>query len=405
MALSPSDRELLHEEKLRAVGQLVGGIAHDFNNLLLLITFCSDQLLAQIPAGDASRKTVSSISDAVGRASILTRQLLAFSQRQVMDLKVIDLNKVLLRAEQMYCRLINPDVQLKLNLARDQVAVKIDVDQFETVLLNLVMNAQDAMRNGGQLTIETGNEESTDAVNDDTLSPNTNRRVVLRVTDTGCGMSEEVKSRMFEPYFTTKPPEKGTGLGLAVAHGIVCQMNGAIRVDSNIGMGTTIEIRFPAANMADSSFSPEVSNGDDARGVETILLVEDENELRQFLKTNLETHGYCVLDARHGPAAIAVAIRFGKKIDLLLTDVELPEMSGYAVAEALRADDPDMPTIFMSGYGGPDAVCESSSNKDVFLLKPFRITQLLQKVNEVLRRRGAPGLQRSEVATIAADSR
>lgn len=389
------EMQALKAQKLQAVGQLAGGIAHDFNNFLLLISCCSEQLLEQFPNDDSNRQAATAIRDAVERAKGLTRQLLAFTRKQVLDLTVGDLNQLVSKSIQMMKQAIRDNITLNIHLTSQSAMIKVDPGQIDQILLNLILNAQDAMPNGGTVTIETNRYDLgtrlPEFVDDHTpleveVAPG--RYVGLKVIDTGTGMSENVKARIFEPYFSTKQGGKGAGLGLAVVQGIVSQYGGYVKVDSKLGMGTQFEIFLPYAETDDTALPQSLNFPDEFDGTETILLVEDGSEVRPILKRALESHGYYVLEAPHGPAALALAIRYSGPIDLLLTDVVMPEMNGVEVSEALAAIFPDLATIFISGYANNESIWDRVRRGDnCFLQKPFGTNEMLRKVREVLDQR------------------
>ncbi len=369
------EEQLRQSQKMEAVGQLAGGVAHDFNNLLTVISGNSELLLGRIAADDPLRANVADIRHAGERAAALTRQLLAFSRKQILEPKILDLNDVVAGTEKMLRRLIGEDIVLTCILAPDLYRVKVDPGQMEQVIFNIAVNARDAMPTGGRLTIETRNVEGTAA-----------RSVLIAIRDTGCGMTPEVASRAFEPFFTTKGPGKGTGLGLATVYGIIRQSGGEIEARSAPGTGTTFEILLPACEEA-----PAARVGSDARlravphGTETILLVEDEEAVRRIVKLVLDASGYKVLEASNGQEALEVARGLGRAIHLVVTDVVMPEMSGRELAERLRSQAPFLRVLFISGYTD-DAVMRHGvvDGGEAFLQKPFSPLTLAKKVREVL---------------------
>ncbi len=369
------EEQLRQSQKMEAVGQLAGGVAHDFNNLLTVISGNSEMLLGHMAADDPFRANVADIRHAGERAASLTRQLLAFSRKQILEPKILDLNDIVAGTEKMLRRLIGEDIVLTCFLSPDPYRVKVDPGQMEQVIFNIAVNARDAMPKGGRLTIETLNMAGTAA-----------RSVLLSIRDTGCGMTPEVASRVFEPFFTTKGPGKGTGLGLATVYGIVRQSGGEIEVRSAPGTGTTFEILLPACEEA-----PAARVGSDARlravphGTETILLVEDEEAVRRIVKLVLEASGYAVLEASNGQEALEVARGLGRAIHLVVTDVVMPEMSGRELAERLRSQAPSLRVLFISGYTD-DAVMRHGvvDRGEAFLQKPFSPLSLAKKVREVL---------------------
>ena len=383
------EEQLRQSQKMEAVGQLAGGVAHDFNNLLTVILGYSEMLLAMLP-GEAEhlRESLEAIRDAGERAAALTRQLLAFSRKQVLEPRIVNLNDVVAQAEKLLRRLIRENIVLTTVLAPDLEMVRVDPGQIEQVLMNLAVNARDAMREGGRLTIETRMVEVTaQHVGADAECP-PGRYVQLSVTDTGHGMTPEVQARIFEPFFTTKQPGHGTGLGLATVYGIVKQSGGRITVYSEVGFGTALHIFLPAVTgsaVAAVAASDEQSHG----GAETVLLVEDEQPVRALARQSLERRGYQVLEAGNGREAIEVADSHAGPLHLLITDVVMPEMSGRQLVELLLPRRPGLKVLLMSGYT-EDAVVRHgiADAKANFLQKPFTLSGLAKKVRDVLDRRG-----------------
>ena len=388
-----TDRRILEEQvmlskKMEAIGRLAGGVAHDFNNILTAIGGYTDLLLADLPPDDHRRHDVEEIYQAAQRAAGLTQQLLAFSRRQVLQPKVIDLNALVPEIEKMLRRLIGEDILFATVLHPHLGNVRADPGQIEQVIVNLAVNARDAMPDGGRLTIETRNVEldAEYAVDHPTVKPG--RYVVLAVTDSGIGMDEETKSRIFEPFFTTKVRGKGTGLGLATVYGIVQQTGGHIWPYSEPGRGTTMRVYLPRVDApADAIEHPSDAAPDTLRGNETILVVEDEAPVRAVTRQLLERNGYTVLEAPDGAAALALVdgAAGSRHIDLLLTDVIMPGMSGRELADKLKARRPNVRVLFMSGYTD-DAVVRHGMLEPglAYLEKPFRPPMLLKKVRGVL---------------------
>ena len=373
-------------QKMEAVGRLAGGVAHDFNNLLTVITSYSELLLEDCGETDPRRPELLEIRRAAGMAATLTRQLLAFSRQQVLEPRVLDLNDVVTGAEKMLTRLIGEDIRLVTTLAPAAGAVRADAGQIEQVIMNLAVNARDAMPDGGALTLETANVEFTGEYVEGHFPAQRGRYVMLAVTDTGAGMSAETQARIFEPFFTTKEAGKGTGLGLATVYGIVKQSGGFIWVYSEPGAGTTFKIYLPRV---DEAAVPERRGqpADALGGSETILLVEDSDPLRDIASRVLERRGYTLLEASDGETALAIAAQHSGKIDLLLTDVVMPEMNGRQLAERLTALRPALKVLYMSGYAG-DAVTRRGviERGMAYLQKPFTPDALARKVREVLNR-------------------
>ena len=389
-ALRRSEERLHRSQRLEAVGQLAGGVAHDFNNLLTAITSYTQLLLEDLTPNDTRRDDLLEIKKAADRATSLTRQLLAFSRRQVLDPRVVDLNGVVTDLEKMLRRLIGAHIALvtdcspRLPLPR----VRADVGQLEQVIVNLAVNARDAMPDGGTLTIRTGEAELTEAdcVEHPDFDMRPGRYVVMAVSDTGIGMDLATQARMFEPFFTTKGPGKGTGLGLATVYGIVKQSGGYIAVTSEPGRGTTFQI-YLRAETDPAPTANDGAGGSDAtpNGSGTILLVEDEMPVRALARRVLEHAGYTVLEAADGLDGARVAAEFDGEIDLLLTDVVMPNLGGRALVERLRATRPRMAVLFISGY--PNGEVERgglTSGGAAYLEKPFSPRVLRETVRQAL---------------------
>ena len=373
-------------QKMEAIGRLAAGMAHDFNNLLAVIMGYGELALNRLAAGDPRRDEWQEILKAGGHGASLTRQLLAFSRQQLLRPEALDLSRVVGDLERMLRRLIGEDVRFVTALQPDLAMVKADRGQLEQVLMNLVVNARDAMPHGGTLTIET-----TTVPSDGPWSVELEARgdapagyVMLAVTDTGCGMDAETRARIFEPFFTTKTPGQGTGLGLATVYGIVEQSGGFISVESEVGRGSTFRIYLPQgpASAPATPAAPVASGGG---GTETVMLVEDDRALRDLIHRILADRGYAVLAAGSGPEALRLAHQHGRPIDLLVTDIVMPEMSGPETADRLVAEQPHLKVLYMSGY--TDAVRLRLPSPEVtvpFLQKPFAPSALALKVREVL---------------------
>ena len=391
MALrSKLEEQLLHSQKLESVGRLAGGVAHDFNNLLTVINGYSDLLLNRMRLGSSDRASMEQIHTAGQRAAELTQKLLAFSRKQLAQPKALDLNAVVAEAVKMFGRLIGEDIELTTRLDPAAGQVMADPGQLHQVLMNLAVNARDAMPGGGKLIIETGNVTvSADLAGQyHELVPGS--YVFLGVTDTGTGMNEEVKMHLFEPFFTTKA-NKGTGLGLAMVHGIVRQAGGWIGVTSEPGRGSSFHIYLPRLTTADAVHPVTSALGPAPRGLETVLVVEDQDAVRKFASTVLESCGYHVLQASEGHSAIALARSYPETIHVLLTDVVLPLMNGRAVADEIHKTRPEIKVLYTSGYAketiGSHGMLDAGLT---YLPKPFSPDQLAAKVREVLSARNRP---------------
>jgi two-component system cell cycle sensor histidine kinase/response regulator CckA len=379
------EEQLRQAQKMEAVGLLAGGVAHDFNNLLTVINGYSEILLNRIPVGDPIRASLTSIQQAGVRATLLTRQLLAFSRKQIIVTRVLDLNIVVNGMEKMLGRVIGEDIELSTVLDPSLGAVMADAGQIEQVLMNLVVNARDAMPRGGKLTIETHNVRLDESYAGLHYGVHPGQFAMLAITDNGCGMDETVKNHLFEPFFTTKDVGKGTGLGLSVVHGIVQQSGGHVRVYSEIGSGTTFKIYLPHVDHSDDSVSAETDTHSIPQGNETILLVEDEPGVRGLARYFLESCGYRVLEAESGQQAIKVTEVHPGPIHLVITDVVMPNLGGRALAEYFNQTRPDSRVLFVSGYTDDTVVRHGILEADFpFLQKPFTAANLAQKVREVL---------------------
>ncbi|HEX4634350.1 MAG TPA: response regulator [Gemmatimonadales bacterium] len=378
------ETQLQQAQKMEAIGQLAGGVAHDFNNLLTVILGSADLLLETIPSGTPEREDVGDIRRAAVRAADLTRQLLAFSRKQTLQLQVLDLNHIVEGMEKMLVRLIGEDVDLRTRLDRYLGATKADPGQVEQILLNLVVNARDAMPDGGQLTIETSNVDLDEIYVSDHSPALPGPYVMLAVSDTGMGMDQATQARVFEPFFTTKEVGKGTGLGLATVYGIVKQSGGFIWLYSEPGEGATFKVYLPRVDALAAGAAPAAAEGTLA-GTETILLVEDEDAVRTLTQRALEGQGYTVLAAKHGADALTIADGYPGTIHLLISDVVMPKMNGPEVAAGLTKRRSAIRTLFLSGYPGEAISRRGSLDEGVaFLQKPFTIEGLARKVREVL---------------------
>jgi PAS domain S-box-containing protein len=379
------EEQLRQAQKMEAVGRLAGGIAHDFNNLLTAINGYSDLLIRQMDETDPRRREVEEIRKAGDRAASLTRQLLAFSRRQILQPKVVDLNAVVSHIENMLHRLIGEDVKLLVSLALPLWRVMADSGQIEQVIMNLAINSRDAMPAGGTLTIETANLELSEEIPIGSVSVPPGSYVALTVSDTGCGMDKATKSHLFEPFFTTKEKGKGTGLGLAMVYGIVKQSGGYILVDSEVGKGTAFKIYLPRIAGEPQPAALEIVPAASTMGNETVLVVEDQDEVRNLVEEILRMQGYHVLKASSGDEALRLCRAAKKPIDLLLTDMVMPGLSGRELAERMREISPGIKVLLMSGYAEEGTLPPGETGRGlVFIQKPFSAVTLAQKVREVL---------------------
>jgi two-component system cell cycle sensor histidine kinase/response regulator CckA len=380
------EQQLRQAQKMEAIGQFAGGIAHDFNNLLTSILGYAGLALEMLPPEHPTRSDIQGIQNTVQRAATLTRQLLAFARKQIINPQVVNLNEVVLNVDKLLSRLIGANMKLTTTLAPDLVPIKADPGQLEQILINLAVNARDAMPHGGELIIETANV---------TLDHHYARRhagvapgeyVLLAVSDTGTGMSEEVKARLFEPFFTTKEVGKGTGLGLATCFGIVNQSGGHIQAYSELGQGTTFKIYLPrVAGVALPLVKPEPIDTL-LQGTETILLAEDESPVRELAARALRQQGYTVLAAANGAEALRLAQnKVEKEIHLLVTDMVMPKMGGAELVEQLKLTHPTLKVLYMSGYTDSTIIRYGLPTPGTaFLQKPFAMQRLIRKVRDML---------------------
>jgi PAS domain S-box-containing protein len=379
------ERQLHQAQRMEAVGRLAGGVAHDFNNLLTVITGYAYMLLEDLSSEPGPRDKVEEILRAVERSSALTGQLLAFSRRQVAPPKTIDINELVLNMDKMLRRMIGEDIRLVTALSPDAGKIKADPGQIEQVIMNLVVNSRDAMPGGGGITVETANATLGDEYARAHLTARPGKYVTLSVIDTGHGMDEETRAHMFEPFFSTKEQGKGTGLGLAQVYGIIKQSGGDITVTSAPGRGTCVRIYLPRVFGALSTDKPERAEIARAGGTETVLLVEDEDDVRSLVCELLRQHGYTVLTAAQPQDAIEICQTHPVSIELLLTDVVMPQMSGRELAVRMAWIRPEMRVLYMSGYT-EDAMPGASITEPgaAFLRKPFTPAALTRKIREVL---------------------
>jgi two-component system cell cycle sensor histidine kinase/response regulator CckA len=379
------EAQLLQAQKMEAVGLLAGGVAHDFNNAISVITGYSGLLQMRLPEGDPSCRYVEEITKAANRAATLIRQLLAFSRKQVIRPVTLDLNNVISDMEKMLRRLIGEDIEIVIKRDPNLARVKADPGQLEQILMNLAVNARDAMAHGGKLIVETANVELDDTYVRRHAYFKAGQYVTLSFSDTGCGMDKDTQARIFEPFFTTKEAGRGTGLGLSTVYGIVKQNEGYIRVYSEPGKGSTFKIYLPPVYGAAEVPAHTQVPGVLPHGSGTVLLVEDEEALRALARDSLESHGYTVLEAANGEAAMVMAEGHSGVIELLLTDVIMPGMSGRELANRLTALRQEIRVLYMSGYAHDLVARYGALDPDTMLLeKPFTLRALLTTVQQAL---------------------
>ncbi|MFL6299528.1 MAG: ATP-binding protein, partial [Terriglobales bacterium] len=377
------EEQLRHAQKMEAIGRLAGGVAHDFNNLLMVIIGYTELLRENLPKDGDQRGYADAVWNAGKKATLLTSQLLAFSRKQVISPRMLDLNAVLQEVDRMLPRLIGEDVQLSILQGAKLANVKADPGQMEQVIMNLCVNARDAMPRGGRLTIETANVKIDSDGARKIGASSAGDFVVLSVTDSGTGMDAQTQSRIFEPFFTTKEKGKGTGLGLATVYGIVKQSGGHITVESEPGKGARFDVYFPAtARSADSKTTVSAAELP-ARGNETVLLVEDEDAVRSLVREVLRGRGYQVLEAQKSGQALEICKMHAGPIDLLVTDVVLPQISGRALAQQLSSARPEMKVLYISGYTD-DKMLPHGIPGTAFLQKPFSSDVLARTVRDML---------------------
>ena len=389
-----TERRALEEQfrqvqKMEAVGRLAGGVAHDFNNLLMVISGYAEVILEGLDSSHPLRTKALAIQQASDRATTLTRQLLAFSRKQLLELKVVDVNAIIEDMERLLRPLIGENMEFSTNLEADSSCTRADAGQLEQVLMNLVVNAKDAMPSGGRIAIKTQNI----TVGDPRAGGKTFIRpgdyVMISVSDNGHGMDKDTQSRIFEPFFTTKEKGKGTGLGLSTVYGIVKQSGGYLMVESELGCGTTFIIYLPKIDGAAETRGDAPLRKDALGGSETVLLVEDEESVRQLVKETLERKGYRVLEAENGETGLTIAAQHHQQIDLVITDVVMPHLGGRELAQRLRASRPEVKVLYLSGYTEDAVVGEGTGEGTMesgkaFLQKPFTLQSLARKVREVL---------------------
>ena len=384
-----TDRRALEDQfrqaqKMEAVGRLAGGVAHDFNNLLMVISGYAEVILSRIATDDPLHEKGKAIQLAADRATTLTRQLLAFSRKQLLELKVVDVNAIVQDMERLLSPLIGETVELTTVLSGEAVHTRADAGQLEQVLMNLVVNAKDAMPAGGKLTIKTQITVVDERARRGQAFIRAGNYVMLSVSDTGTGMDKDTQSRIFEPFFTTKEKGKGTGLGLSTVYGIVKQSGGYVMVQSDLGKGTSFHIYLPHV-VGDAEKQPAPASDAALGGAETVLLVEDEESVRQLVRDTLAAKGYHVLEAESGEKGLFSAQSYNGKIDLLITDVVMPGMSGRELVQKLAQTRPVTKVLYLSGYAEDAILSDGSIEKGTaFLQKPFSLQNLARKVREVL---------------------
>ena len=379
------ERQFQVSQKMEAIGILAGGVAHDFNNLLSVMLSYTEFAMQLLREGDPLKDDLLEVKKAGERAAMLTRQLLAFGRKQVLQPVPLNLNQVAEGVEKMLRRILGEDIDYVQVLAPDLGVVRADPGQIEQVLMNLVVNARDAMPEGGKLTIETSNVDLDEEYAAHHMGIEPGPYVRLAVTDTGCGMDEQTKTQLFEPFFTTKEQGKGTGLGLSTVYGIVKQSGGNIWVYSELGLGTTFKIHLPRELSARVTSTRRRAIPKPATGTETILLVEDEEALRKVARRSLEVSGYTVLSANAGDEALLISAQHAGTIHLLLTDVVMPRMSGRVLAHALLKTRPTTKVLYMSGYADNAFVHHGVVDEGThFIGKPFTATDIVQKIRMVL---------------------
>ena len=379
------EQQLRQAQKMEAVGRLAGGVAHDFNNLLMVIKGHTELLMNAPPLSDNTSRKIAQIDRAADRAAALTKQLLAFSRMQVLQPRVMNLNGVVEDMGKLLPRLIGEDVELAIRTAPDLGAIRVDASQMEQMIMNLAVNARDAMPKGGRLILETSNADLDHGYNLTHPIVKPGRYVLLAVSDTGTGMDADTQAHIFEPFFTTKEPGKGTGLGLATVYGVVKQSGGFIWVYSKVGKGTSFKIYFPSVDQPEDKRSVPLPFAEAPRGTETILLAEDEQDVREVAREFLESGGYTVIEAQNGAEALRLATEHKSSIDLLVTDMVMPGMTGRELAQRLQHQHSGLGVIYMSGYTEHAAAETVQTEANMRLLtKPFSRGSILRAVQEAL---------------------
>ena len=379
------ENQFRQAQKMEAVGRLAGGVAHDFNNLLMVISGYTEVLLEHTGAKHPLYPKIQAIHQATERATGVTRQLLAFSRKQMLELKVVDVNSIVTDMERLLCPLIGEGIHLQTKLANDLGRTRADAGQIEQVIMNLVVNSKDAMPDGGKITIQTANVIFNDEFRPEYSYIRPGAYVSLSVSDTGHGMDKETQARIFEPFFTTKEKGKGTGLGLSTVYGIIKQSGGYVLVQSEPGQGTTFRIYLPRVEEVAETPSQLAVGEAKNSGTETILLVEDEESVRELVRETLESKGYRVFEAENGEAALRLTAKLSQPVDVLITDVVMPGMSGRELSARLSASCPNTKVLYLSGYTEDAIIHEGVLDAGTaFLQKPFTLQALARKLREVL---------------------
>ena len=379
------ERQLQQAQKMESIGRLAGGIAHDFNNVLSIILGYSELLLAQISPNDPIYEKIKAIHDSGNKAASLTRQLLAFSRKQVLEKKVISINKIIRNFLKILSKMVGEDIVIKTYLSKETCTIEADPGQIEQIIMNLIINAKDAMPNGGEIIIETDVIQLDEFYTNKNVEVKPGKYVLLTISDSGEGMDEEVTEKIFEPFFTTKELGRGTGLGLSIVYGIVKQHNGYIFVYSEKNKGTTFKIYFPASDKIPENEESKTGNGEILQGNETILIVDDDHSICQFILDILKPLGYNCLIANSGREAIDIIRKYKGDIHLLLTDIVMPYINGRQLAEIIKKERPDIKIIFMSGYTENVITQNGEFEKGVhYISKPITPITLIQKIRSVL---------------------